>query len=70
MDQTTVSKYYQFGCNVFGLDASLEPMEVAKKSIELMKKFLYQTLGLKSTFTDIEIDDSNFEVMAEKAKEL
>lgn len=67
LDETTVSKYYQFGCNVFGLDASLEPMEVAKKSIELVKEFLYQTLGLKSTFTDIGIDDSNFEVMAEKA---
>lgn len=67
LDETTVSKYYQFGCNVFGLDASLEPMEVAKKSIELVKEFLYQTLGLKSTFTDIGIDDSNFELMAEKA---
>ena len=32
--------------NRFGLDASLEPMEVAKKSIELVKEFLYQTLGL------------------------
>ena len=42
-------------------------MEVAKKSIELVKEFLYHTLGLKSTFTDIGIDDSNFEVMAEKA---
>lgn len=70
LDETTVSKYYQFGCNVFGLDASLEPMEVAKKSIELVKEFLYQTLGLKSTFTDIGIDDSNFEVMAEKAVRL
>lgn len=67
LDETTVSKYYQFGCNVFGLDTSLEPMDVAKKSIELVKEFLYETLGLKSTFTDIGIDDSNFEVMAEKA---
>ncbi len=67
LDETTVSKYYQFGCNVFGLPASMEPMEVAKKSIELVKEFLYQTLGLKSTFTEIGIDDSNFEVMAEKA---
>ena len=70
LDETTVSKYYQFGCNVFGLDASMEPMEVAKKSIELVKEFLYQTLGLKSSFTELEIDDSNFEVMAEKAVRL
>jgi len=67
LDETTVSKFYQFGCNVFGIDASLPQMEVAKKSIELVKEFLYKTLGLQSTFTEISIDDSNFEIMAKKA---
>ena len=67
LDETTVSKYVQFGVNVFGIDAGLAPMEIAKKSIELVKKFLYETLGLKSTFTEIGIDESNFEIMAEKA---
>lgn len=67
LDDTTVSRYYQFGCNVFGLDPSMEPMQVAKKSIELTAEFLYQTLGLKSTFSEIGIDETNFEVMAEKA---
>ena len=42
-------------------------MQVAKKSIELTAEFLYQTLGLKSTFSEIGIDETNFEVMAEKA---
>ena len=67
LDETTVSKFYQFGCNVFGIDAGLEPMEVAKKSIELVKEFLFNTLDLKSTFTEIGIDESNFAVMAKKA---
>lgn len=67
LDETTVSKFYQFGTNVFGIDADMEPMEVAKKSIELVKKFLFKTLGLKSTFTEIGIDESNFAVMAKKA---
>jgi alcohol dehydrogenase YqhD (iron-dependent ADH family) len=67
LDETTVSKYYQFGVNVFGLDSKLPQMEVAKKSIELVKKFLFQTLGLKSTLTDLNIDDKNFEIMAKKA---
>lgn len=67
LDETTVSKFYQFGCNVFGVDASKEPMEVAKESIELVKKFLYETLGLKSSLSELGIDDKNFEVMAEKA---
>jgi len=67
LDETTVSKFYQFGTNVFGIDDGMEPMEVAKKSIELVKEFLFNTLGLKSTFTEIGIDESNFAVMAKKA---
>ena len=67
LDETTVSKFYQFGTNVFRIDAGMEPMEVAKKSIKLVREFLFNTLGLKSTFTEIGIDESNFAVMAKKA---
>jgi alcohol dehydrogenase YqhD (iron-dependent ADH family) len=67
LDETTVSKFYQFGINVFGIDAGMEPMKVAKKSIELVKEFLFNTLDLDSTFTQIGIDESNFAVMAKKA---
>lgn len=67
LDDTTVSKYYQFGVNVFGLDSESPRIEVAKKSIELVRRFLFQTLGLKSTFTELGIDDTNFETMAKKA---
>ena len=42
-------------------------MDVAKKSIEKTEEFLYETLGLKSTFKEIGIDDTNFAIMAEKA---
>ncbi|WP_099468100.1 iron-containing alcohol dehydrogenase [Konateibacter massiliensis] len=67
LDETTVSKFYQFGCNVFGIDPKLEPMEVAKKSIELVYDFLFKTLELQSTFTEIGIDTTNFSHMARKA---
>ena len=67
LDERTVSKYVQFGVNVFGIDASLHPMEIAKKSNELLKDFLYNKLELKSTFTEIGIDDKNFAIMAKKA---
>jgi alcohol dehydrogenase YqhD (iron-dependent ADH family) len=67
LDETTVSKFYQFGTNVFGIDKNLAPMEVAKKSIELVSDFLFGTLGLQSTFTEIGIDETNFEIMAKKA---
>lgn len=67
LDETTVSKYVQFGVNVFEIDTSLPEMEIAKKSIEMLKDFLFNTLGLKSTFTEIGIDHKNFGVMAKKS---
>ncbi len=70
LSEKTVSKFYQFGVNVFGIDASLSPMEVAKKSIEMLKEFLFDTLGLQSTLTEIGIDETHFIVMAKKAVEL
>ena len=54
LDETTVSKFYQFGCNVFGLDKNMEPMAVAKKSIKMLSDFFFITLGLQSTLTEIE----------------
>jgi len=66
-DETTVSKYAQFGVNVFGIDASLPQMEIAKKGIEMLSDFLYNTLGLKKSLSEIGIDDRNFEIMAKKA---
>lgn len=67
LDDTTVSKFYQFGVNVFDIDKALEPMEVAKKSIEMLSDFFFNTLSLQSTFTEIGIDSSNFSIMAKKA---
>lgn len=67
LDETTVSKFYQFGCNVFELDKKEEPMIVAKKSIEMLSEFFFGTLGLKSTLSEIKIDDTNFSIMAKKA---
>lgn len=67
LDETTAFKYYQFGVNVFGIDASLPEMDVAKQSIERLKEFLFGTLELHSTFIEIGIDEKHFEVMAEKS---
>ncbi len=67
LDETTVSKYVQFGVNVFGIDASLSPMEIAKESIKRLSDFLFGTLGLKSTFTEVGIKREDFPVMARKS---
>lgn len=67
LDETTASKFYTFGTNVFGIDPSLPPMEVARKSIEMTRDFLYNQLGLDDTLTKIGIDATHIDRMAEKA---
>lgn len=70
LNENTASKFYQFGVNVFGIDRSLPEMEVANKSIELLKEFFFEKLELQSTFTEIGIDETNFKIMAKKAEAL
>lgn len=63
----TACRYKQFAVNVLGMDPSMDEMEAGKKVIEALKDFFYNTLQLESSFTQIGINDSNFESMAEKA---
>lgn len=67
LDETTVSKFYQFGTNVFGIDKNLPEMGVAQKAIEMLSDFLFNQLGLNRTLSEINIDNSNFKIMAQKA---
>lgn len=67
LDESTVSKFRQFACNVFDVDKGLPPMDAAKKGIELLSDFLFKTLKLKSTFGEIGVGEENFAVMAKKA---
>ena len=67
LDQTTVSRFVQFGINVFGIDSCLEPMTIAHKAIEMLSNFLFKTLELKSTLTELGIDSTHFATMARKS---
>ncbi len=67
LDESNVSKYYQFGVNVFNIDPSLTPMAVAKESISMLSDFLYRTLGLTSTLSELGIKREDFSIMAKKA---
>ncbi len=66
LNEDTVDRYYQFGINVWGIDSNLPKMEVAKKSIEYLEEFLYKDLNLTDNLTDLNIDNSNFEEMANR----
>lgn len=67
LDETTVSKYVQFGTNVFGIDPTLPAMDIAREAISRLSHFLFDTLQLKSTFTEVGIRRDDFAVMARKA---
>lgn len=67
LDETTVDKYVQYGVNVFGIDAKLDKMEIAKRSIKLTEEFLFEKLGLQRTFTKVGIKREDFAMMAKKA---
>lgn len=67
LDETTVGRYVQFGTQVFGIDASLDPMTIANQSIKRLSAFLFDTLGLQRTLTEIGVDTAQFPLMARKA---
>ena len=67
LDEETVSKYVQWAVNVWNIDASKEPMEIAEEGIKKLEEFLYQTLKLQSTFTEVGIKREDFATMARKA---
>lgn len=67
LDDETLPKYVQFGVNVFGIDATLPAMEIAKMSIEKLSDFLFHQLGLDDTFTKIGIEEKEIPAMADKS---
>lgn len=67
LDEQTAPRYAQFATNVFDIDASLAPMEAAREGIRRLSEFLFGTLGLKRTFTEVGIRREDFPVMARKA---
>ena len=69
LNENNVDKYVQFGVNVFDIDKSLPKMEIANKAIDELSNFLFNTLGLDSTFTKVGITTEHFKIMAEKACE-
>lgn len=67
LNDQTVSRYVRFGVEVFGIDKTLDPMEIAEHSIQSLETFFFETLGLQKTFTEIGIDRTHFKAMADKA---
>lgn len=67
LSEKTVHKFYDLGVNVFDIDKNLDKMEVAKKAIEKVKEFFFESLGLDSNLKKIGIDEEYFDQMSKKA---
>ena len=67
LNEQTLYKYVSFGVNVFGIDGNLPPLQIANTAIDMLSKFLFDEIGLSSSLSKINVDDTYFEVMAKKA---
>lgn len=67
LDETNSERFKNFAVSVFGIDSSLDNMTASLKGIEALEKFLFEDLKLTKTLTELNIDRTYFDVMAEKA---
>ena len=67
LDEKTAPQIYRLGVKVFGVEEGLPAMEGAKKAIQALEGFCFETLGLKKNLSDLGIDDKHFKAMAKHA---
>ncbi len=67
LNEKTAPVIYKFGRNCFNVENSLSDIEGAKKSIEALSNFFFKELGLASTLTELNIDETYFRAMAKNA---
>ena len=60
-------EFKNFAVSVFGIDSSLDNMTASLKGIEALEKFFFEDLKLTKTLTELNIDRTHFDIMAEKA---
>ena len=63
LNERTLPRFVKYGINVFGIDASLPPMEIAEKAIEETYKF-FESIGIPMHLREVGIDDSRIGEMA------
>ena len=67
LSDDTVDRFARYGVNVWGLDSSLDRYELANKAIDLTEDFFVNKLHIPATLREVGIDESQLEVMANKA---
>lgn len=67
LNETTAPAIYRLGAKVFGIPENLSATDGAKKAIEAVSDFCFNTLGLKANLSDLGIDEKHFKAMAKHA---
>lgn len=68
LNEATVSKFVDFGVNVWGISADQAPYDIANQAIERTEAFFFEEMKMPSTLTQLGIGDENFERMAKKVR--
>lgn len=66
LSDKTVDKFVEYAVNVWGIKLSEDKFKVANKAIDKTEEF-FKSINIPMTLTEINIDSSKFEIMAEKA---
>jgi len=66
LNEATAKKFADYGRNVWNLPMAEENMETARKAINCTRKF-FRDMGLPTTLREVGIDETYFDIMAEKA---
>ena len=63
LSEKTVDRFVKYGVNVFGIDASLDKFEIAKKAIEMTYAF-FEEIGIPMHLRDVGIGEERIGEMA------
>ena len=68
LSERTLSRFVKYGVNVFGIDATLPPREIAEKAIQATHDF-FLSIGIPMTLREVGIDGSRIDEMARHVAE-
>ena len=69
LNEKTAPRFANYGINVFGLNPEDDVMTNANKAIDLTAEF-FKKIGLPSKLSEVGIDDSHFEEMADHVRRI
>ena len=63
LSERTLPRFVKYGINVFGIDASLPPQEIAERAIDATYRF-FESINIPMHLREVGIDDSRIDEMA------